>query len=189
MTSRTIVLLLAIATGATGCITEDVASNAEAETDETLIVAYQAQVSPQLRRGSQPDHKALVSLDRAGYRSIVNLRTENDSERPDVLNLGMDPHRIPVVDRQSPTMAQVIGFLDFATRSENQPVFVHCQAGQGRTGLFVAAYRMAVQNWSQDDAIAEAKRMGMTAQNQADFLEGFGHALRHDGVPHYRSTR
>lgn len=39
----------------------------------------------------------------------------------------------------------------------SQPVLVHCRAGVARTGASVALYRMAVQNWTFDQAISELK--------------------------------
>ena len=37
---------------------------------------------------------------------------------------------------------------------------MHCQQGADRTGTMMAFYRIAVQGWPKDDAIAEMKNGG-----------------------------
>jgi len=183
-------LLLALALGSVipGCAAQGSEEPEGTEVASEALTSYQLQVSPQLRRGSQPSHDDLVSLRDRGYKSIVNLRTSND-ERGDVLALGMDPHHIGVVDREPPTEEQVVDFLEFATQRENQPVFVHCKAGQGRTGVFVAAYRLAVQGWNLDDAMREANHLGMTSPRQEAFLREFADRLARGGVAHLEPVR
>jgi len=41
-------------------------------------------------------------------------------------------------------------------------VFVHCRLGDDRSGMMIAAYRMAAQGWSADDAMLEMKYFGFT---------------------------
>lgn len=41
-----------------------------------------------------------------------------------------------------------------------KPVLVHCQHGQDRTGLAIAAYRVSVQGWTKDRAMQEARVFG-----------------------------
>jgi protein-tyrosine phosphatase len=62
-----------------------------------------------------------------------------------------------------------------------QPVFVHCQAGKDRTGLVVAVYRILVDGWDVEEAIAERKRFGA-----ADFWEENKSYLRRLAVPDAR---
>ena len=50
---------------------------------------------------------------------------------------------------------------------------MHCHAGQGRTHMFKALYRIAVQGWRIEDAKAEAKENGSNDE-QLDFVEEFG---------------
>jgi protein tyrosine/serine phosphatase len=41
------------------------------------------------------------------------------------------------------------------------PVCVHCEHGRDRTGFVVGAYRILIQRWSIDDALAEMKAYGV----------------------------
>lgn len=125
---------------------------------------YQCEVSRGLSRSSQPNDGWIKSLSdphvrRVPFRSIVNLRGENgaNGEAPSVQRYGMTPLNIRVMDMTAPTREQIVTFLAFVTDEAHQPALVHCKAGQGRTGTFVAAYRMIVQRWSPEDAIKEAR--------------------------------
>lgn len=137
--------------------------------------SYQCQVSAGLSRSSQPDSKKwLPSLvDPAKrhppFRSVVNLRGEphTNGEAPVVRALGMTPRNIPVRDKTAPTRAQIVEFLEFVTDPAHQPALVHCHAGQGRTGTFVAAYRMIVQHRSVAAALSEADEFGVNDEQHA----------------------
>ena len=61
----------------------------------------------------------------------------------------------------------------FATNPANEPCYFHCEAGQGRTGVMAAAYRIAVEGWSGDAALAEAKQFGMKMPDQQQFIQQF----------------
>jgi tyrosine-protein phosphatase SIW14 len=42
----------------------------------------------------------------------------------------------------------------------NHPVLIHCFAGVHRTGAFCAVYRMDFQGWTNEQALAEMRRIG-----------------------------
>ena len=65
-------------------------------------------------------------------------------------------------------------FLDFTTKPANMPVYVHRQAGKGRTGVAVACYPMAVEKWPPEKALAEARAFGLKVPDQLDFVMQFG---------------
>lgn len=46
------------------------------------------------------------------------------------------------------------------TLSENQPILIHCLDGKNRTGVACAAYRMAVDGWTLDEALEEMAAYG-----------------------------
>jgi protein tyrosine/serine phosphatase len=47
--------------------------------------------------------------------------------------------------------------------SSEWPIFVHCRRGADRTGTAIACYRIAHDHWSNQQALAEAKTLGMSS--------------------------
>ncbi len=43
-------------------------------------------------------------------------------------------------------------------KNAQKPILIHCWHGSDRTGATTAAYRIVVQGWSKDDAIAELRQ-------------------------------
>lgn len=70
-------------------------------------------------------------------------------------SLGLHFVNIPVSGWLPPSDNQVVQFLKLFHDSPNQRVFVHCYYGDDRTGVMVAAYRIARQNWTADQAVKE----------------------------------
>ncbi len=137
------------------------------------VKKYQSQVSPTLTRGSRLEGSDMDALKAKGFKGVINLCAENDADTANAKRLGMNSLHEKIIDNTPPTNAQAKQILDFMTNPANQPVYVHCEAGQGRTGCAVAIYRMAVEGWSADKAIAEAKSMGMKVPEQIEFLRNF----------------
>jgi len=145
-----------------------------------------SQVSPSLTRGSRLEPGDMEALKARGFKSVVNLCAENDDDSANAARLGMSSLHLPIIDNTPPTEAQMKQFLDFVTAPEHQPAYVHCEAGQGRTGVAVACYRMAVQGWSPQEALAEAKAFKMQMPDQEKFILKFGCDLaagRIEGYP------
>jgi protein tyrosine/serine phosphatase len=44
----------------------------------------------------------------------------------------------------------------------HKKVFVHCRLGDDRTGMMIASYRMALEDWSANDAMLEMQHFGFT---------------------------
>ena len=43
---------------------------------------------------------------------------------------------------------------------KTRPVYVHCKAGQNRTGFVIATYRMIYQGWTPEEAVREMRVYG-----------------------------
>jgi tyrosine-protein phosphatase SIW14 len=98
-----------------------------------------------------------------GITTIVDLRDNRGpvaSERRQVETLGMRFIDIPVLGWSAPTNAQVAQFLKLFKDDPGQKVFVHCYLGEDRSGVMVAVYRIAQQNWTADQAVAEMVSFG-----------------------------
>jgi protein tyrosine phosphatase (PTP) superfamily phosphohydrolase (DUF442 family) len=152
------------------------------------VKQYSFQVSPGLSRGSRVDEAGMEKLKAQGFKSTVNLCAENNTDAPLAAKNGMNSLHLPIVDNTVPSEASVKQFLDFATNPKNQPCYVHCEAGVGRTGVMTAAYRMAVQGWTPSQALAEAKNFGCAMPDQQQFILKLGADLAAGKLAGYPAT-
>jgi len=136
---------------------------APAEKLKIAGVPNAGKISEALLRGAQPSPQGLVELKKLGVTTIVDLRGNRGPvarERAQAESLGMRFIDIPVSGWSPPANAQVAEFLKLFQQDPTQKVFVHCYFGRDRTGVMVAAYRMAQQNWTPDQAIEEMYSFG-----------------------------
>ena len=140
------------------------------------VKPYEAQVDAGLYRGSRLDDAGMAALKQQGITGVVNLCMENNNDAPLAAKYGLKALHVPILDNSAPTIAQMNQFIDFA--KSNPPTYVHCEAGKGRTGTAVACYRIAVDGWSAEQAIAEARSFGLSLIDQIDFIEKFAQTTR-----------
>jgi len=91
-------------------------------------------------------------------KTVVNLRAVN-SDRDEIADAALAYEHISFKAWHAED-EDVVRFLRIVTDSERQPVFVHCQHGADRTGMMTAIYRIVVEGWSKEDAIAEMTEGG-----------------------------
>ena len=148
------------------------------------VTAYHFKVSEGLTRGSRLDEAGLADLAKQGFKGVVNLcREYDDSDK--VRAAGMTPLHLSILDNSAPPEALMKEFLDFVSDPAHQQCYVHCEAGKGRTGVAVACYRMGIESWSIDDALADGKKFGLQLQNQIDFLRRFYRDLHSGRIAGY----
>ncbi len=115
-------------------------------------------VSADLYRGAQPTTQGFQELQKLGIKTVVNLR-ETNGEQTTLAELGLAYQPIPMT-AWSVHDDEVVQFLRIVGTPGHAPVFVHCQRGADRTGLVCAVYRIAIQDWTKDEAIAEMTQGG-----------------------------
>lgn len=117
-----------------------------------------SKVSDALYRGAQPTAGQFAELKKMGIQTVVSLRYTG-SDQDDLEGLGMKYVQFRFNPFQ-PQEDDVVAFLKVAAEPNNRPVFVHCREGVDRTGMMVAIYRVVVQDWPREKAIAEMESMG-----------------------------
>jgi len=133
------------------------------------------QVSVKLFRSPQPDFEDFIALKERGINALVNLRGEATESSFFARQAKLDYLYLPVVDWELPTIDQVLEFIEYV--DSKGPALVHCAAGVGRTGTFVACYRV-VKGMEVEAALAvtnqETPLPGVTMNKiQMDFVREF----------------
>ena len=90
---------------------------------------------------------------------------------------------VPVPDQFPPNLEQARGILNFLEKMQRQarPVFVHCQAGVGRTGTVLHMYYLAQGlTYAEAEAKVRSKRIQciLLTDLQVDFLKEFAYLTK-----------
>ena len=118
------------------------------------------EVTPNLFRGGQPAVDGFKTLKEMGIVIVVDMRGgSNEQEKDAVTKLGMQYISIPW-HCTFPSDEPMARFLKLIEDNRDKKVFVHCRLGADRTGMAVAAYRMASEGWSAGEALNEMAKFG-----------------------------
>jgi tyrosine-protein phosphatase SIW14 len=135
-----------------------------------------------LWRGAKPDTAGASELVSRGVGTVVNLELAHDDRdafraaRPTLAQ----PRRVAYfrIREWEPNVVIASGLLDrhvaefiAITRSQAKPVYVHCMAGQNRTGVMVAAYRVLEEGVPVEAAVTEmAGYRGFWFEEDAEYI-------------------
>jgi uncharacterized protein (TIGR01244 family) len=122
----------------------------------------------------QPRAEAFAKLAKQGFRAVLNLRTAEEGavqERELVEKAGLRYLNIPVVTA-NPKPEQVPEFIKAVKDSANQPMLIHCGGAQ-RVGAFWMIYRVTDQGWSEEKAMEEATKIGLTNPGLIKFAKDY----------------
>ena len=157
---------------------ESAADNPGLQIDKKLIPDF-GEVTPMLYRGGQPKERGFEALAKMGFQIVVDLRGDRDSEREEVTRLGMQYVSMPW-QCSFPKDSIFADFIMLIRTNPGKKIFVHCRVGDDRTGMMVAAYRMAEEGWSAERAKKEMETFGFSLVHRhlicprlADYEEDF----------------
>jgi protein tyrosine/serine phosphatase len=151
-------LLLAAVAGI--FISSQMASPASASLSKTkAALPHFRVVDAAVMRGGQPSESGLKELKDKGIKTIINLRHNDTTVKDEAIEaekLGLNYVSIPLDGIHKPSAAAIDQFLKVAQDPKAQPVYVHCEHGEDRTGVMVAIYREEAYKWNADAAYQEA---------------------------------
>jgi tyrosine-protein phosphatase SIW14 len=111
-------------------------------------------VDENLFRSEQPKAAAMKELEAIGIQSVLNLRrTKTDKRKARNTELELRHVRI---NTWTINYAEVVNALQ-EIKDAPKPVLVHCMHGSDRAGAVVAAYRIAFNGWSKEQALDELR--------------------------------
>ena len=120
-------------------------------------------IDDQISISGQPTTSDLDALVEQGFRTIVNLRTEDEAgamhdEEREVENRALNYAAIPV----SPTLLDDLSVARFSQALESvdgTPALVHCKSA-GRAGLMTLLHLAVKHGWSVEHALQQGREMG-----------------------------
>ena len=126
--------------------------------------------------GGQPTGDAYVKAAGSGFRSVLSLRTSSEGvdlirERAQVESNKMLYFNIPV-NSSSPRSEQADEFLRLTRDKANHPMLINC-ASAVRVGAFMMILRVVDQGWTEEKALAEAIKIGLTSEGLKKFAKHY----------------
>lgn len=108
------------------------------------------QIGPNLYRGPDPSAREIRALHDKGFKTIISIRTNSEEKKRKLCErLGMRWVNIPTGVFLVPTDDQFDQFRAIINQPENLPCLVSCELGMDRAGVYIAAHRVADENWSE----------------------------------------
>ena len=144
------------------------------------------EVTSTLYRGGQPTKEGFETLARMGIAIIVDTGRSKRDEKL-VTSLGMTYVSLPWYC-PFPKDKVFAEFIEITKQNPHKKIFVHCRLGDDRTGMMIAAYRMAVEHWTAKEALEEMHEFGyrgihhLMCPGLGSYEKGFPKRLQNDPV-------
>ncbi len=137
------------------------------------IYNYRA-LSTDLSTGGQPDEEELEAICQAGFELVINLGLSDapyavPHEALIIKSAGLDYIHLPV-NFEAPEIDQFYAFCEIMRQHNHRKIFLHCAANK-RVSVFIALYRVIVENWSLKDAEAEIQSIWEPNETWQGFIE------------------
>src|SRR5262245_31701045 len=126
---------------------------------ELIGGTYLGKVNDFLYSGYPPNERGIEQLKKIGITTIVDLRGERqgtvETERKRAEEHGMRLVNIRASGWSPPKDEELVQFFSLLQKRPKERIYIHCWLGNDRTGVFIAAYRIAFEHWSADRALEE----------------------------------
>ena len=120
------------------------------------------EVTPTLYRGAHASPEGLRNLKEMGIQIVIDLRGRKRRDEQVAEQFGMQYFPIGgTCFPQSDT--KYAKFLSVVDNNPGKKIFVECKLGEDRTGMAVAAFRIANQGYTPDQAMQEMRAYGFTS--------------------------
>jgi protein tyrosine phosphatase (PTP) superfamily phosphohydrolase (DUF442 family) len=146
------------------------------------------EVTPELFRGAQPTHQGFQALAKRGVDIVIDTRGDRtNTEGKEVRALGMQYITLPW-HCPFPHDEVFARFLKVVKENRGKKIFVHCRLGDDRSGMMIAAYRMAHEGWTADEALSEMQKFGFSRVHHficptlASYEKDFPHHLKNNSA-------
>ena len=145
--------------------------DADAEPEAAELLPEGREPRPGLVTGGQPTAEQLEELAWAGYRTVIDLRTEGEpgamaDEAERVEALGMRYVRIPVAGAGDLTEEKARALDELLDQDEAYPLVVHCARGD-RVGALLAVRAARLEGAAPEQALALGLDAGLTGLEPA----------------------
>jgi hypothetical protein len=130
----------------------------------TIPNSHQVDKDGNVFRGREPQ-KLVDELAHIGISDVIIFKNDTKGEVPkeiaELQRLGITPHHIPFHWKQYPSMQeaceQVIDALTVIrdVKAANGKVYLHCTAGEDRTGAVMGLYRMLSENMTMAQVMSQ----------------------------------
>jgi uncharacterized protein (TIGR01244 family) len=133
-------------------------------------------LSEKIATGGQPTEQAFGKLAAEGFRSVLNLRTASEDidlekQRDLAERSGLKYINIPIVTN-APEEKRINEFISAVKDKSNYPMLIHCGSAN-RVGALWMIYRVLEDGLTEDKALEEATKIGLTNSSLKTFAQNY----------------
>ncbi len=125
-----------------------------------------------LMRGGCLNSGGFSKLSSMGVKTVINLRYKFKIREEFSQKGGVKIYSLPFAPFR-PKDEIFLKFFKILKDESLLPAYVHCFHGRDRTGLACAMYRIIIQGWSKEKAIAEMRSCGLNwwQKNMIEYIK------------------
>ena len=132
-----------------------VAQNSELQKIDSKYFKRLHKLNDSVYRSEQPNKKGFAELESLGIKTVINFRRKvDDAKRARETSIHLERLPLKAAELQDSHIIEALRLIE----SSAKPVLIHCWHGSDRTGAIAAAYRIVIEDWPKEKAIAELRQ-------------------------------